>query len=88
MADRLAHCNLLHPDRCPLYDQEEETIHHLPATCVFSCQIWENLLQRVGLLELSPQPSEISFDDWWGRVINSAPSTIKGGLNSLFILGA
>jgi hypothetical protein len=37
-------------------------------------------LQRVGLSGLSPQPSKISFDDWWGRVINSAPSTIKGGL--------
>jgi hypothetical protein len=45
-------------------------------------------LQWVGLPGLSPHPYGISFDDWWGRVINSAPSTIKGMLNSLFILGA
>jgi hypothetical protein len=87
MADRLARRNLLQSDRCPLCDQEE-TIHHLLATCVFARQFWANLLQRVGLPGLSPQPSKISFDDWWGRVINLAPSTIKGGLNSPFVLGA
>jgi hypothetical protein len=86
--ERLARRDLPHLDRCPLCDQEEETIHHLLVTCVFTRQFLSNLLQRVGLLGISPEPSEISFDDWWGRVITSAPSTIKGGLNSLFVLGA
>jgi hypothetical protein len=82
-ADRLARHNLPHPDWCPLCDQAEETIHHLLATCVFARQFWSNLLQQVGLPGLSPGTSEISFDDWWGRVITLAPSTIKGGLNSV-----
>jgi hypothetical protein len=37
---------------------------------------------------LSPEPSEASFDEWWRCVISSVHNTLKGGLNSLFILGA
>jgi hypothetical protein len=86
--DRLARRNLPHLDRCPLCDQEEETIHHLLVTCIFSHQLWCILLQHVGLAGMSPQPSEASFDEWWRRVISSATSTLKGGLNSLLMLGA
>jgi hypothetical protein len=71
-----------------LCDQEEETIHQLLVTCVFARQFWPDLWQRVSLPGLSPEPSKISFDEWWGRVISSAPSTIKRELNSLFLLGA
>jgi hypothetical protein len=32
-ADRLAHHGTTHPDKCPLCDQEEETIDHLLISC-------------------------------------------------------
>jgi hypothetical protein len=34
-ADRLARRGLEHPEKCPLYDQEDETVEHLLASCVF-----------------------------------------------------
>jgi hypothetical protein len=61
-ADRLARRDLPHLDRCPLCD-EEEIIHHLLVTCVFARQFWSNLLQRVGLPVISPEPFKVSFDD-------------------------
>jgi hypothetical protein len=39
------------------------TINHLLVSCVFSHQVWFNILQRVGLQGLSSQPEDISFDD-------------------------
>jgi hypothetical protein len=87
-ANRLAHRNLPHLDRCPLCDKEEETINHLLVNCVFAHQFWFNLLQPIGMTKMAPEPSEASFDDWWRRVISSAISTLKGGLNSLLILVA
>ena len=63
-ADRLAKRGQLHPDRYPLCDQEAELINHLTVTCVFACQFWFRLLQKVALHSLSLQPGELSFDDW------------------------
>jgi hypothetical protein len=85
--NRLARHNLPHPDRCPFYDQDKETIHHLLATCMFARQFWSSLLQHTRLSGLSPQPSESTFDDWWMRVLSSVHITLQGGLSSLFILG-
>jgi hypothetical protein len=39
-ADRLAKRGLPHPEKCPLCDQEEETINHLILSCVFARQAW------------------------------------------------
>ena len=87
-ADRLAKRNLPHPSLCVLCDQEEESIDHLLVNCVFTWQFWFILLQRLGLAELSPQPLELSFDEWWRRAINSVNPDLKKGLNSLILLGA
>jgi hypothetical protein len=35
-ADRLAKRGLIHPEKCPFCDQEDETIDHLLVTCSFS----------------------------------------------------
>jgi hypothetical protein len=56
--------------------------------CVFARQFWFFLLQRVGLAALAPQPSDISFDDWWRRASDSINGLAQRGLNSLIILGA
>ena len=86
-ANHLAKKNLLHPECCPLCDQEEETIDHLLVSCVFTRQFWLCVLQSVGLQALTPQ-LEVSFDDWWDAASNRVESQAKKGLNSIIILGA
>jgi hypothetical protein len=87
-AGRLARRNLPHPELCPLCDQEEETINHLLSSCVFARQFRFILLQRVGMGAFAPQAEEISFQEWWRRVLSSVSNSYKNGLNSLIILGA
>ena len=69
-ADRLGRKGLSHPAVCPLCDQVEETIDHLQVSCVFSCQMWFNVLQGLGLQALAPGPDDLIFDDWWDNVSN------------------
>ena len=59
--DRLEKRGLDHSERCPLCDQERETIDHLLVTCVFSRECWFLLLRQFGLHVLAPQPSNINF---------------------------
>jgi hypothetical protein len=87
-ADRLARRGLDHPASCPLCDQTQESINHLLISCVFARQFWFNLLQHVGLQDLSPQPDESSFDSWWFNCCDKVPRQFLLGLNSLIILGA
>jgi hypothetical protein len=42
--DRLARRGLQHSECCPLCDQQQETINHLLVACVFSRQVWFELL--------------------------------------------
>jgi hypothetical protein len=73
MVDPLARRGLQYPPRCPLCDQEGETINYLLVACVYSRQFWFGLLQRVGLLNLSPQSRVFlrwlieSMKGWSGR---------------------
>ena len=87
-ADRLARQGLPHPARCPLCDQASETIDHLLIGCVFTREFWFRFLSQVGLQSLSPQPTELSFLDWWDRVTSGTSDIISYGINSLIILGA
>jgi len=87
-ADCLAKRGLPHPDRCSLRDQAEETIDHLLVSCVFSRQVWYNILHKVGLQGLSPQPGNNSFDAWWVNTNSGIDEQTKKGLNSIIILGA
>lgn len=66
--DRLAKRGLPHPEHCPLCDQKEEDIQHLLVGRVFARQFWFQFLQHVGLAALAPQPTDISFEDWWEKV--------------------
>jgi hypothetical protein len=91
-ADRLARKGLPHPHLCLLCDQEEETLNHLLVSCVFSRDVWFQILKYVRLQHLAPNHATSSFEDWWEGVV-AAPGdpTHKGlskGLNSLIILGA
>jgi hypothetical protein len=64
-SDKLAKQGMDHPEHCPLCDQQDETINHLLASCVFARQVWAGLLQPTGLMELTPQPHDEVFEDWW-----------------------
>jgi hypothetical protein len=52
------------PEQCLLCDQEQKTINHPLTSCVFARQVLAGLLQPVGLLRLTPQPTDV-FEDWW-----------------------
>jgi hypothetical protein len=87
-ADQLAKRGLSHPDKCPLCDQEEETINHMLLSCVFARQIWYGILQGLHLQVLAPQMEDSSFEDWWQRVSSKVDRLVKEGLNSIIILVA
>jgi hypothetical protein len=80
-ADRLARRGLDHPEKCPLCDQESETIDHLLISCVFARQFWFTLLRQFNLQELSPQPDACYFLDWWRRINGRLNGIESKGLN-------
>jgi hypothetical protein len=67
-------------------------MNHLLTSCVFSREVWFNVLKVVGLQYLTPSHNSTSFDDWWeeASMTLNGPSDKKlsKGLNSLIILGA
>jgi hypothetical protein len=65
--DRLAKRGLNHPEKCPLCDQEDETLDHLLVTCSFSREFWYLLLRKFGLHSLAPQPNVGSYLVWWEK---------------------
>ena len=87
-ADRLAKKGLNHPHRCPLCDQEDETMNHLLISCVFTRIFWYMLLRKFGLHALAPQPGLTSFLEWWKGAAEAVQGMVKKGLNSLIMLGA
>jgi hypothetical protein len=86
-ADRFAKIGLDHPPKCPLCDQEDETLDHLLVSCVFTRDFWFQLLRRFNLQVLAPQPGLSSFMSWWEEASCSVNGPIRKGLNSLIALG-
>jgi hypothetical protein len=86
--DHLAQRGLDHPKKCPLCDQEDETVDHLLVNCVFARQFWHLILRQVGLHSLAPKPNDLCFDEWWEKVHMTTLALTRRGLNSLIILGA
>jgi hypothetical protein len=79
---------LPHPDKCPLCDQEEETIQHLLTSCVTARQVWFSLFAPLNLSGSVPRQCESSFADWWHRTIKRVKKEDRKGVNSLIILDA
>jgi hypothetical protein len=67
-ADRLAKRGLDHPVQCPLCDQEDETVHHLLISCVFSREVWFRIFSLVNLRQFSPTRADLVFQDWWANL--------------------
>jgi hypothetical protein len=87
-ADRLARRGMNHPARCPLRNQEPETINHLLVSCVFSKVFRYTKLRKFGLHSLAPQYGDYIFLQWWERSSDIVAGPGRDGLNSLIILGA
>lgn len=87
-ADRLAKRGLPHPDKCPLCDQEDETIQHLLTSCVVARQFWFKLFSLLNLADCIPHHNELSFADWWRKTMTQVTKEHRKGVNSLIILGA
>lgn len=87
-ADRLAKRGLDHPPKCPLCDQEDETLDHLLVACVFWRDFWFQLLRTFDLQVLAPQPGLSSFMSWWEEASYSVRGLVRKELNSLIAFGA
>jgi hypothetical protein len=66
-ADRLARRGLDHPLHCLLCEQEEENVQHIMVgcVCVFSREVWFQMLSLVGLQRCTTEPGEENFQEWW-----------------------
>lgn len=60
----------------------------LLTSCVFTRQLWYNILSSFGLGQLTPGPEETMFADWWREVGNWVHKSFRKGVNSAIILGA
>jgi hypothetical protein len=71
---------------------QEETLNHLLVSCVFSREVWFQIMKSVGLQHLAPSHENSSFEDWWEGVaavpVDPAYKGMHKGLNSLIILRA
>jgi hypothetical protein len=74
------------PDKCLLCDQQEETAQHILVACVFARDIWAQILNKVGLLPLAPEITDVVFQDWWRKAEQKVPNSQRKGFNSLVIL--
>ena len=70
---------------CALCSQEDESIDHLLTSCVFTRQVWHQLLSRVGLAHLCPTTESRLFD-WWLGVRAVAPEQFRRALDSCVLL--
>jgi hypothetical protein len=86
--DRLARRGLDHPGKRVLCNQQQETIQHILISCVFSRNIWWQVLSRVGLQLVSPGLEVSMFQDWWSVAEGLVPVLHRNGFNTLVILVA
>jgi hypothetical protein len=84
-ADRLARRGLQHPPRCPLCDQEAETIKHLMLECPLSRQVWHETIAWLRIPCLPPD-GEDTLNDWWRSARHGTPKQMHKGLASVALL--
>ncbi|GJN11283.1 hypothetical protein PR202_ga29462 [Eleusine coracana subsp. coracana] len=84
-SDRLQRHNLQHNGPRALCVQLTETLDHLLLGCVFSRQIWYNLLRNVGHQILTPT-ADSAIVDWWLTARKRIPKAHRKGFDSLVVL--
>jgi hypothetical protein len=87
-ADCLSKHGLPHHSLCLLCDQVEEDVQHILVSCVFSREVWTEILLCVGLQVMAPQPDVRTFSAWWCWAASSLLKEKMKGFNSLVILVA
>jgi hypothetical protein len=83
-ADRLARQGLDHPPHCLLCEQEEENIQHILVGCVFSREVWFQMLSWVGTSTLHSRTGQ-----FLGMVASNRAEGAQAsppGFNSLVVL--
>jgi hypothetical protein len=65
--------------------QEEDSVQHIMAACVYSRQVWFGCLQRLELNLDTPQVAE-PWQDWWLRVRAAFRTKERRGFDALVIL--
>ena len=80
-AECLARRGLPHPPRCPLCDQDPETILHLFLGCPLSRQVWHDILSWLRLTCQVPS-TEASLVDWWRTARQRTLKPMRKGLAS------
>lgn len=85
-ADRRRRHGLQDSDECNLCAQEAETRAHLFKSCVMARQLWQLLLQPLGLLPLAPNVEDCSLADWWLRARGHLLSEDRPAFDSMVLL--
>lgn len=75
-----------HPERCPLYDQAEETIQHILISCSFSRTVWYQILSKVGLQQFTPGQDDLLLQEWWRTSEAASPGHKRAGYNTAVLL--
>jgi hypothetical protein len=52
----------------------------------FLLDIWAQILNKVGLLPLAPEITDVVSQDWWRKAEQKVPNSQRKGFNSLVIL--
>lgn len=86
LTDLLDEASPTQPDVCCVI--KKRRISNIFSSVAYSPGNFGSLLRWFGLSTLTPQPQDISFDDWWEKAEASVAGELRKGLNSLIILGA
>jgi hypothetical protein len=82
-SDRRRRHGLEARELCYLCDQEVETIDHIIASCPYTREVWNNILQV--LHRPFPQPASTTIS-WWKHVRAGSTVRQRAGMDSLFTL--
>jgi hypothetical protein len=77
--------NLQDDNSCAPCGQSSETLEHLLLRCVFSRELWFNLLCPAGQHQLTPC-SDSKFPEWWLTAPKRLIKELRQGFDTFFIL--
>jgi hypothetical protein len=70
---------------CVLCAQDDESIDHLLASCVYTREVWHRLLSRIDFQHLGPSDDSL-LADWWLQAWTLVPNAFRRGFDSFVLL--